>query len=113
MILSPHVMNKSAFAGRDKIGEWPLYDYGGWAERRGGAAGAAGAVGEKGAKDVKPSNAVTFQTIRSFKGLEADIVFLTGIRAGSQACTLNDIYVGSSRERFLLYIFHEAGYRFG
>ena len=33
-------------------------------------------------------------------------------RVGSQACTLNDIYVGSSRGRFLLYIFHEAGYQF-
>jgi len=72
------LMDKSAFAGRKKIGEWPLYD-----PRAGG-------------NKAKPSNAVTFQTIRSFKGLEADIVFLTGIRPGSQACTPNDIYVGSS-----------------
>jgi superfamily I DNA/RNA helicase len=123
VILSPHVMDKSAFAGREKIGEWPLYEVGGWgADGRGGAVGAGaaggmggagGAVGDAGgAKRGKPSNVVTFQTIRSFKGLEADIVFLTGIKAGSQACTLNDIYVGSSRGRFLLYIFHEAGYQF-
>jgi hypothetical protein len=108
VILSPHVMDKSAFAGREKIGEWPLYEVGGWADGRVGRLGRRGG----GAKRGKPSNAVTFQTIRSFKGLEADIVFLTGIRAGSQACTLNDIYVGSSRGRFLLYIFHEAGYQF-
>jgi len=29
-----------------------------------------------------------------------------------QDCTLIDIYVGSSRGRFLLYTFHEAGYWF-
>ena len=59
-----------------------------------------------------PSNAVRFYTIRSFKGLEADMVFLIGVRAGSQACTPGDVYVGSSRARFLLYLFHEEGYRF-
>jgi superfamily I DNA/RNA helicase len=58
-----------------------------------------GVVGAGGAKRDKPSNAITFQTIRSFKGLEADIVFLTGIKVGSKACTLNDIYVGSFHGR--------------
>lgn len=96
-ILSPHVMEKSAFAGREKIGEWPLVDAG---------------IKQKEGK-VVPSNAVRFYTIRSFKGLEADIVFLTGIRAGSQACTPGDVYVGSSRARFLLYLFYEEDYRFG
>jgi len=42
-----------------------------------------------------------------------DIVFLTGIKSGSQACTLNNIYVGRSRGRFLLYIFHEEWFSFG
>ncbi len=102
VILSPHVMDKSAFAGRTKIGEWPLYD----------ARAGAGVSGAKVKGKFRPSNAVTFHTIRSFKGLEADIVFLTGIKSGSQACTPNDIYVGSSRARFLLYVFHEDGFSF-
>jgi hypothetical protein len=96
VILSPHVMAKSAFAGRNRIGEWPLYD-----------SGARRANGE-----AHPANAVSFSTIRSYKGLEGDVIFLTGVRKGSQACTLNDIYVGCSRARFLLYVFHEEGYRF-
>jgi len=95
-------MDKSAFAGRTKIGEWPLYDARAGADNRGAETGGR----------VSPSNALTFQTIRSFKGLEADIVFLTGIRTGSQACTPNDIYVSSSRGRFLLYVFHEEGFSF-
>ena len=53
-------------------------------------------------------NVLRFSTIRSFKGLEADIVFLIDITAGSRVCTEADIYVGGSRARFLLYIFHDA-----
>ena len=96
VILSPHVKGKSCFAGRDKIGEWPLYD--------------SGVRQETGAE--RPANAVSFSTIRSYKGLEGDVIFLTGVREGSQACTLNDIYVGCSRARFLLYVFHEEGFEF-
>ncbi len=96
-ILSPHRLEKSAFAGRNKVGEWPLYD--------------AGSRREK--EQVIPSNAVRFYTIRSFKGLEADIVFLTGIKPDSKVCTPGDVYVGCSRARFLLYVFHEEGYEFG
>ena len=48
-----------------------------------------------------------FATIRSFKGLEADIVFLIGIRGDTPACTEADIYVGGSRARFMLNVFHQ------
>ncbi len=99
VFLSPYTKEneeKSCFAGRDRIGEWALVDAG--ARRKGDPA--------------PPANAVKFYTIKSFKGLEADIVFLTGVRSGSKACTLEDIYVGSSRARFLLYVFHEEGFSF-
>jgi len=81
------VQEKSSFAGRDTIGDWPLGDI----------------------EDRRP-NAVRFTTIRSFKGLEAEIVFLTGIQDDPMVCTLADIYTGASRARFLLYVFHHADY---
>lgn len=83
VILSPHIKDKSSLAGMEKLKEWSI-----------------------GALSDTRSNAVRFSTIRSFKGLEADIVFLIGIKAGSQACTPTDIYVGGSRAKFLLYVFH-------
>ncbi len=84
-ILSPHILSKSCLAGRDKLKEWPLTDN----------INAAG-------------NVVRFSTIRSFKGLEADIVFLIDITPDSRVCTRADIYVGGSRARFMLYIFHDS-----
>ena len=54
----------------------------------------------------KQPNTICFSTIRAFKGLEADIVFLIGLRPDTPACTGGDIYVGGSRARYLLYIFH-------
>lgn len=85
-ILSPHVKEKSCLAGRQKLKEWPLIE----------------------------SNAdgygIRFSTIRSFKGLEADIVFLIDIVPNSRVCTDADIYVGSSRARFLLTIFHDVNW---
>lgn len=82
-ILSPHVWHKSCMAGKSKIKEWPVVD----------------TINEAG-------NQIRFCTIRSFKGLEADIVFLVDIRP-SRACTEADIYVGGSRARYLLYILHD------
>lgn len=89
VILSPNVKEKSCLAGSDRIKEWPLVGLG----------------------DGHP-NGVRFATIRSFKGLEADIVFLIGLKKGSPACTEADIYVGGSRACFLLYVFHEKSLRF-
>ncbi len=86
-ILSPNIKEKSCFAGRDKIKDWPLGEY-----------------------DDNRQNAVRFCTIRSFKGLESEVVFLTGIRKDNRACTNADIYVASSRARFLLHVFHEKGF---
>jgi len=88
-ILSPHIFEKSCLAGRDRIKEWPLVN----------DAGTGG-------------NVIRFSTIRSFKGLEADIVFLIDITPDSKVCTEADIYVGGSRARFMLYIFHESGMAF-
>jgi len=87
VILSPNIKEKSSLAGMDRIKEWPLGD----------------------AFDTR-INAVRFCTIRSFKGLEADIVLLIGIKEGTLACTPRDIYVGASRARFLLYIFHDRNF---
>ena len=52
------------------------------------------------------ANAIRFETIRSFKGLEADVVFLIGICEGEH-CARPDVYVGGSRARFLLYVFYK------
>ncbi|MBS4031993.1 MAG: NERD domain-containing protein [Clostridiales bacterium] len=87
VILSPNIREKSSLADIQTIKVWPI-----------------GKLG-----DSNP-NAIQFSTIRSFKGLEADIVFLIGIKAGSPACTPADIYVGGSRARFLLHVFHERTY---
>ena len=84
VILSPYRKENSCLAGVERIKEWPLTE------------------------DLEVrSNAVRFQTIRSFKGLEADIVFLIDVKKDSRVCTDADIYVGGSRARFLLYIFRE------
>jgi len=83
-ILSPHVKVKSCLAGRDKLKEWPIIE----------------------SNDTN-KHGIRFSTIRSFKGLEADIVFLIDVSVGSKACTDADIYVGGSRARYQLYIFHD------
>jgi len=83
VILSPNVREKSCLDGQNKLGKRPLADI----------------------HDPRPS-ALRFATIRSFKGLEAAVVFLIGLKAGSLACTPSDIYTGASRARFLLNIFH-------
>lgn len=46
------------------------------------------------------------------KGLEADVVFLIGLRE-SKVCTSADVYVGASRAKFLLYVFHHSDWDFG
>ncbi len=96
IILSPRLLKNSSLADCESVGRWPLFDL-----RKGQEEGVE-----------KPADAVAFTTIRSFKGLEADIVFLIGIKAGSRVCTINDIYVGSSRACFLLSVFHEKSYQF-
>ncbi len=84
IILSPHRMERSSLAGLTKIKEWSLNK-----------------VGDP------VQNGIRFDTIRSFKVLESDIVFLIGIKPESQVCTSTDVYVGGSGARFLLYTFHQ------
>lgn len=83
IILSPNKQDKSSLKDCDKIKEWPLTDF-----------------------RTPAGNAIRFATIRSFKGLEADVVFLIGLKEGKQTCTDADVYVGGSRARFLLYVLH-------
>jgi len=87
VILSPHVKERSSFAEREYIKNWPL-----------------GQI-----DDLRP-NTLRFCTIRSFKGLESPIVFLTGVQPGTRACTMADVYVGASRARFLLYVFYHQDF---
>jgi len=89
VILSPNRLDHSSLHGCTKIKEWPLEDF-----------SQAGRSGDS------PGGGIRFATVRSFKGLEADIVFLIGLKAGKQTCTPADIYVGGSRGRFLLYLFY-------
>lgn len=85
-ILSPHIKDKSCLAGRQKLKEWPLV-----------------------ALDTS-DHGIRFSTIRSYKGLEADIVFIIDLVPNSKVCTHADIYVGSSRARFQLTIFHDSSW---
>ena len=84
IILSPNIKEKSSLNGVNKIKEWPLIDL-----------------------KEDEGYGIKFSTIRSFKGLEADVVLLIGIMDNNKACTPQDIYVGASRARFLLYVFGE------
>ncbi len=104
VILSPNRLENSCLAGCKRIGSWPLVDF------RTLRVGKSRPQGSRvaGAPPLRPvGNAVMFATIRSFKGLESDIVFLIGLRAGRQTCTDTDIYVGASRARFMLQVFHD------
>ena len=83
VILSPNRLAKSSLQGCTRIKEWALEDF-----------------------KTARGNCIRFATIRSFKGLEADVVFLIGLKEGKQTCTDADVYVGGSRARFLLYVFH-------
>lgn len=87
-ILSPHRKEKSCLAGRDSLAGHPL-----------------GEVG-----DPRP-DALRFSTIRAFKGLEADVVLLIGVRPDSPVCSRPDLYVGGSRARFILHIFHRQDWQ--
>lgn len=87
-ILSPNTKEKSSLAGLDKIKSWPLVSI-----------------------EEKHGNAIKFTTIRSFKGLESDIVFLIGLKEDTLVCSNADIYVGGSRGKFLLYVFCEEDWK--
>jgi superfamily I DNA/RNA helicase len=83
VILSPDRLEKSCLAGVTCLRSWSLSDF------RSGT-----------------PNSLRFATIRSFKGLEADIVLLIGLKEGKPACSTADVYVGGSRARYMLHVFH-------
>lgn len=80
LILSPNRLENSCLAGCKTVGSWPLAVFGEVSQ----------------SPQDQPANAVRFATIRSFKGLESDIVFLIGLKAGKRTCTDADLYVGAS-----------------
>ncbi|MTI96222.1 MAG: hypothetical protein FH749_12220 [Firmicutes bacterium] len=82
-VLSPNRREKSCLADVQKIRDWPLRNVG----------------------DPDP-NALRFSTVRAFKGLEADIVMLIGVRPDSRVCSRADLYVGGSRARYALHVLH-------
>lgn len=88
-ILSPYKKENSSLKDVNFIGfgEWKIYDL------------------TKGRQD-----GIAFSTIRAFKGLESDVVLLIGVRKFSKVCTPADIYVGGTRARFILKIFHRKGW---
>jgi superfamily I DNA/RNA helicase len=87
LILSPNRKEKSCLNEVERIREWPLVDF------------------------KESSNGIKFATIRSFKGLEADVVILIGVKENSKVCTPEDVYVGASRARYLLYVFHHEDWQ--
>jgi hypothetical protein len=52
-----------------------------------------------------PGDQVTFSTVSSFKGLEAEVVLLVDVDDLSSADGLISVYVGASRARVALYVF--------
>ncbi|HOB35176.1 MAG TPA: AAA family ATPase [Bacillota bacterium] len=87
-ILSPHRRENSCLAGVDSLAGCPLAEVG----------------------DPRP-DALRFSTIRAFKGLESDVVLLIGVRPDSPVCSRPDLYVGGSRARYMLQIFHRDDWR--
>lgn len=87
-ILSPKLKQNSSLQKVDKIGSWNIVDM----------------------RDSQDYG-ISFSTIRAFKGLESDVVFLIGLRQDSRVCTPADIYVGGTRARFMLKIFHHEDWR--
>lgn len=90
-ILSTYRKEKSSLKDVDRIGsgQWPLVEMG-----QGNQYG------------------IRFSTIRSFKGLESDVVFIIGVRKNRYVCSPADIYVGGTRARYLLKIFHHEDWSF-
>lgn len=81
LILSPYRLENGCLQGASKLKEWPITDF------------------------QTKEHGIRFATIRSFKGLEADVVFLIDVKGG-RACTPADVYVGASRAKYMLYVLH-------
>lgn len=105
LILSPNTLKRSCLAGCNSVKNWPLEVV----EPRDREDEDRGEEGATRKRKASGGGAIKFATIRSFKGLEADVVFLIGLHKNNRACTEADVYVGGSRARFLLYVFHKRG----
>ncbi len=81
LILSPYRKENSCLKDASKLKDWPIIDF------------------------LSKEHGIRFTTIRKFKGLEADVVFLIDVK-DSRACTPADVYVGASRARYMLYVLH-------
>jgi ATP:corrinoid adenosyltransferase len=86
MILSPFKWENSCLKGTHKLRAWPIVPYG------------------------SNEYGIPFATIRSFKGLETDFLMLIDVR-DSKACTPADVYVGATRARFMLHVFHHIDWK--
>lgn len=87
-ILSPYTMKKSCIGTEGRIKEWPIIDL-----------------------KNESGSGVKFSTVRSFKGLEADIVFLIDVHNNDLMCSPEEIYVGASRARYMLYVLHNEDWQ--
>lgn len=54
---------------------------------------------------------IRFATIMSYKGLEADVVLLIGIQNHEYLCSKTNLYVGGSRAKYYLNIFHHVDFK--
>ncbi len=83
VILSPYSMSRSSLAGRKKIAGYNI-------------------ISDHALQD----SAIRYQTIQRFKGLEADVVLMIDIQYNNPYLSTPLLYVGCSRAKYLLYIFH-------
>jgi len=81
IILSPYRLENDCLQGANKLKEWPIVGF------------------------QSKEHGIRFATIRSFNGLEADVVFPIDVK-DSKACTPADVYVGASRACYMLYVLH-------
>ena len=54
--------------------------------------------------DRTPKNRVVFETLRRYKGLEADVVILLDLPGGSKAAEAEDLHVAATRAKHLLVV---------
>jgi DNA polymerase III delta prime subunit len=55
--------------------------------------------------------AIRYSAIRSFKGLEADVVFVIDVRPDSPHLGPTDLYVAASRAKYVLGVFHRVDWQ--
>jgi len=89
VILSPHIRERSCLAGVDELAGCPIGPY----------------------DPEGPAKTVTFSTVKSFKGLEADVVIFCDMDGKFPINKAQDQYVAVSRARHVLYVLHHRGWR--